>query len=185
MKKFVEESWLVLVMGIGFALLLAGTQAALQGRIHENQREATRQAIAEVLPGVATTEQREVEGYQVYEGFDDQGRLLGWVIEGSGTGFVDRITLVVGLDVDKTRITGVKVTSNVETPGLGNKIEDAAWIGQFEGLDAERRVDITMAAPDRDDNEVQAITGATLSSVYTADIVNAILDTVRPKLEAP
>jgi len=184
-KKFVEESWLVLVMGIGFALLLAGTQTALQGRISENRMRATREAIAEVVPGVVSTEVSEIEGYVVFTCRDEQGDLLGWAIEGSGTGFVDRIRLVVGLSADRERITGVKVTDNLETPGLGNKIAEPEWASQFEGLHASRDVEITKGPADTADNEVQGITGATWSSRYTADIVNAILEKVRPHLEQP
>ena len=46
MKKFIDESWLVLLMGICFAILLAFTQTSLQGRIDENRVRALNEAIA-------------------------------------------------------------------------------------------------------------------------------------------
>jgi len=180
-KKFAEESWLVLVLGIVFALLLAGTQTALQARIDENRRQTVDMAIRDVVPNVVSTEESEVDGYKVFKCMDGTGALVGWAVQASGMGFIDKISLVVGLSADRAKITGVTVTDNVETPGLGNKITDPQWIGQYKNMDASRQLKvITSGTPGP--NEIQGITGATWSSRYTTDIVNKVLTDVRPKL---
>jgi hypothetical protein len=46
MKKFIDESWLVLTMGIVFACLLAGTHTGLNSTIMANQTAALNEAIA-------------------------------------------------------------------------------------------------------------------------------------------
>jgi electron transport complex protein RnfG len=182
-KKFVTESWLVLMLGIVFALLLAGTQTSLQARIEANKKQVVASAVRQVVPDVDRMEAREVNGYQVFRCMDAQGELIGWAVEASGMGFVDKITLVAGLNAEATEITGVKVTENLETPGLGNKIADPQWAGQYGGADATREVTVTKG-PASGENEVQAITGATWSSRYTTDIVNEILTEVRPELSS-
>jgi electron transport complex protein RnfG len=75
------------------------------------------------------------------------------------------------------------VIENVETPGLGNKIEGPEWAGQYEGLDARRAVKVEKRPPISGQNEIQAITGATWSSRYVTEIVNEALARVRPELD--
>src|SRR4030042_4312708 len=124
MNKFIDESWLVLVLGAVFAILLAGAQTSFSARSQENQRRALNEAIGEVVPGTARSETVSIEGYdrEVYKCLGEDGRPTGWAIDAAGMGFADKIRLVVGLSPDATTITGLKVIENIETPGLGNKI---------------------------------------------------------------
>jgi len=63
MNKFVAESWLILLLGIVFAALLAGAQTTLQPTIRINQQKALNDAISVVVPGTAKTEKLTVAGY--------------------------------------------------------------------------------------------------------------------------
>jgi len=49
-------------------------------------------------------------------------------------GYAGDIALLIGIDIDG-RVTGVRVTADRETPGLGDYIErsKSAWIDQFSG----------------------------------------------------
>jgi electron transport complex protein RnfG len=185
-SKFIQESWLVLVMGIVYALMLAGTQSALSARTEENKKAALNEAIREVVPDTAEAEELDLGGddYTVYKCLGEDGTLIGWALEGSGPGFVDKIRLVAGLNPEATSITGVKVIENLETPGLGNKIEDPAWAGQYIGLDTTRTIGVEKRPPIEGKNEVQAITGATWSSRYVSDIINIMMVELRPELDA-
>ena len=182
MKKFIDESWLVLSLGVVFALLLAGTQSSLQARIKENQVRALNEAIAEVVSGTTKTEPLEIDGNDVYKCVNDAGEMIGWVVDASGMGFIDKIRMVIGLPPACDTILGVKVIENVETPGLGNKIVEESWAGQYAGLDATEEVKLLKSGADKDNNEIDAITGATWSSKYVTDIVNDVMTRIRPKL---
>ncbi len=179
-KKFIDESWLVLVMGVVFATLLAGTQTSLQARIDENKTRALNEAIAAVVPGTQTTDELIVDGNQVYKCLGTDGTLVGWAVDASGTGFVDQIRAVVGLSPDGSQVIGVKVIECVETPGLGNKIE-GEWADQFAGRPVDQ-VTVVKGDASAERNEIQAITGATYSSQYVADILNDVTQRIRPKL---
>jgi electron transport complex protein RnfG len=180
-KKFIEESWLVLTMGVVFALLLAVTQTSFSAKIAENQKRALVSAIDEVVPNCASSEPMTVDGDDVYKCLGADGSIIGWAVETSGTGFIDKITLVVGLSPDAKTILGIKVIQNSETPGLGNKIE-SKWADQYADLDATRKIEVVKRPVNQGTNEVQAITGATWSSRYTTDIVNSVIERVGPKL---
>ena len=182
MKKFIEESWLVLVMGVVFALLLAGTQTTLSERIRENQKRALSEAIADVVPNTADTEELEIDGNRLFKCLDKDKNLIGWAVQASGTGFVDKITLVVGLTLAADEITGLKVIENLETPGLGNKIV-GPWADRYKGLSTDADITVRKGRADHDKNQIDAITGATWSSRYVTDIVNDCVQRIRPELD--
>ncbi len=190
MKKFLHESWLVVLMGGAFAALLATTQSATIDRIRENERQDLDTAIAEVVPDLGAgrpPEKLRVAEHDVYRCRDARGMLVGWVVDASGVGFIDKIRLVVGLSPDGRTITGVKVIGHLETPGLGNKIETKGdehfYPLQYAGKSTQRAMEL-VKRPAGEPHEIQAITGATYSSQYVMDIVNAVIARVVPELPA-
>ncbi len=189
MKKFIDESWLVLLMGIGFACLLAGAQTGLNDRIQDNKKAALNQGIAEVVPdlGSEAPTMFEIDGNNVYKCLDNNGQLAGWAIVGSTGGFVDTIELVAGLSPDGNTITGIKVLVQNETPGLGDKIttdpaEKNFYPRQYTGRSTNGPFSLTKQDP-QNPNDIQAITGATYSSQYVMDIVNDIIMRIKPQLD--
>ncbi len=89
----------------------------------------------------------------------------------AGPGLWGVITMLVFFNTDSKTITGIRVLSHSETPGLGSRIEENWFTDQFRKLDATQAVRIVTrrtGAP----NEVDAITGATKSSTSVEAIVN-------------
>lgn len=182
MRKFLAQSWLVLLLGTGFSVALAGAQAGFGPRIRENERQALESAVYEVVPDAARFEEIDVSGRKVFKCVKESGDLCGWAVPASGFGFQDEIRLVVGLSPDGNTVTGIKVLLQKETPGLGNKIEEQEWRDQFVGLDASRPGTMLKSEPKDKAHEVQAVTGATITSVSVMSIVNGVLADVRPRL---
>ena len=87
----------------------------------------------------------------------------------SRNGYGGDITLSAGI-ADVSRITGVKVTEMSETSGLGAHCQDPEWIGQFTGIDAET-VRFTKTGKSAS-NEIDAISGATVTTTAVTDAVN-------------
>ena len=102
-----------------------------------------------------------------------------------GMGFWDRIECVVVLSPDLEKILNVQVLDQKETPGLGARIEESWFTRQFEGLkiawDApeESRIVIGTSPSDNAPNEVDAITGATQTSMSLMRFLNDELDLAR------
>jgi RnfABCDGE-type electron transport complex G subunit len=99
---------------------------------------------------------------------------VGYAVVAEGPGFVDKIRLVTGLNSDLSEITGIKVIENVETPGLGNKIEKNKFADQYIGMTLETEIKVKKGGAVNDNNEIDAITGATWSSKYVTAIVNEV-----------
>ncbi len=86
-------------------------------------------------------------------------------------GYKEGYDLLVGV-ADGT-VTGVAVISTgEETPKLGTKTADPSFLDMFKGISGEAKIVKTTPASD---NEVQAVTGATLSSKGVAKAVNIAL----------
>ncbi len=83
----------------------------------------------------------------------------------------DGIDAVISLDKNGA-VKGISIIALAETPGLGTKINDEAFLSRFTG--ASGSVEIVKNEPTAD-NQVQAITGSTLSSRGMAKAVNLAL----------
>jgi electron transport complex protein RnfG len=91
-------------------------------------------------------------------------------------GYNAPIALLVGLEVPSGRITGVRVVSHRETPGLGDQIDidKSRWILQFNG----KAVDDPPAsawAVTKDEGQFDSITGAT---VTPRAVIRAVYNTL-------
>jgi electron transport complex protein RnfG len=120
----------------------------------------------------------------VFLGYGENGEPIGFAITGGEFGFQDIIDLIFGYDPETGTVIGMKVLANKETPGLGDKIvKDSAFVAEFDGPEAPlagvKSGRATGAA-----NEVDMITGATISSRAVIAIINHRLERLGPMLEA-
>ncbi len=83
----------------------------------------------------------------------------------------DGIDAVVAFDTGGN-ISAVSIVALSETPGLGTKINDPAFLEKFKGYSSS--VTISKNPPSAD-NEIQAMTGATYSSRGLAEAVNTAI----------
>jgi electron transport complex protein RnfG len=108
------------------------------------------------------------------------GKLRAVAIEAAGKGYGGDVNVIVGFDVAADNLLGISVTTHKETPGLGSRIQDPAFTKQFRGKDPAK------AALKKDGGDIDAISGATFSSIGTADAVKqaagwytALKDTIK------
>jgi len=81
-------------------------------------------------------------------------------------------------------VTGMYVLESRETPGLGDKIfKDEAFVANFRALAVDPEI-VLVKGGRTADNEVDAITGATISSRAVVKILNTAHEAWRPRLEA-
>ncbi len=120
------QAWLVLCLSLAFGATLAGVEVGLKPRIIENKRNETFSQIPSLVSGAdrSQTTEVEIDGHSLFEARAEDGSQIGWVVPAGGQGFADRIEVLVGLNLDATRITGIFVLDQKETPGLGDFITD-------------------------------------------------------------
>ncbi len=164
---------------------LAGVAKLTTERIALNIKAEIEEAIKEVVDDAeASTVLYEEEGLVIYRELEKDGKLAGFAIQATGVGFQDKITLMVGLDETLTKITGLTVIDQKETPGLGAKITQwDAFLQFWEDRDATRL--LTLRKPPARNasellpTEINSITAATISSRKVLEIVNLSLEKVR------
>jgi len=86
---------------------------------------------------------------------------------------------MVGLKSNLTEITSIEILEQVETPGLGTKVTEDPFRNQFKGLQITPEVKWIKGAPPTQPNEIQTITGATISSKSVVAIINSGLEKAR------
>ena len=201
MSGIVEEndpSSFKLVMSLGIAGLLSGiilvfTFIYTDPLIQANKAAAIQRAIFKVLPGCETFTplklensvlviKEVIEGKQeeskkdellIYAGYNSDKELIGFAIPGSEPGFQDIIATIFGYDASEKIIIGFEVLESKETPGLGDKIfKDAEFQTNFKSLEVEPEILAVKKGEKQHANEVEAITGATISSKAVVRLLN-------------
>ncbi|MFP4623517.1 MAG: FMN-binding protein [Gemmatimonadota bacterium] len=185
------------VAGALAGLLIVGVFQWAQPQILEYRAGVVIDAIGEVLGGPERVQTFFVEGdslvavppagvdtvtaEKVYMGYDGAGEPMGVAIVGAKPGFQDIIQLIFGYDPEADQVLGMRILESKETPGLGDKIfKDLAFVSEFEGVETPLEgVKESTGAP----NEVDLITGATISSETVVEIINDRLDALAPVLQ--
>lgn len=109
----------------------------------------------------------------VESALDASGEVLGYVITVTAKdGSQGSITFSVGIQNDGT-VNGYSITDISETPGLGMKAEEEEFYSQFEGKNVDSFT-VVKQTPSSDD-EIEAITGSTITSKAMANGCNAAI----------
>lgn len=104
-------------------------------------------------------------------GKDGSGADIGYVVTSSSKdGYGGLITVSVGISADGT-VTGIEFLTLAETVGFGMNAAEPAWKGQFAGKNVDAFA-VTKSGASAD-NEIDAISGATITSNAVTGAVNA------------
>lgn len=105
----------------------------------------------------------------VYDAVDSDGNVIGKVFGIITKGYNSGLNITVGIGMDGT-IKGVIMGDNNETQGLGKNAADPEFYGQFTGKPIEYPFNVVKSSPG--DNDIQAISGATITSKAFTNAVN-------------
>jgi len=166
-KDMIRLSVFLIVACVISAAILSLTYVATEGRIKTQKTAELNIALSsECLPG--STSVKTVKDYFV--GLDSKGRKIGYAFRVSPKGYGGAIDMVVGIDA-KGKVMGIKILSMKETPGLGMKASESGFLKQFLGK--------TSKAPLKAKKDVDAITGATITSQAVANGIKQALEKYR------
>ena len=188
------------VAGLLSGLTLVGVFLGTEERIAKNRADALRRAVFQVLPGTETIEtwvldpsgtpapyggsaDRLPEGEALYAGIRSDGTMVGLAIPAEGSGFMDTIRLIYGFDPGREVVVGMEVLDSRETPGLGDKIAfDPEFKANFDALAVKPRI-VAIKDGKTEPNQVDCITGATISSEAVVTILNRSTERWIPLVE--
>jgi electron transport complex protein RnfG len=179
MKDILRMLAVLTFIGIVSGGVLSELSSWAEPKIEANRRAALKKAI--FLVHENGKEYKQVEGldYQLYEVYNENNEKVGYAFPHSGNGYQGEIKVMIGVKENLKEIVGIEILEQVETPGLGTKINEDPFKSQFEGLKATPQVDYVKGKEPSKPNQVQTITGATISSKAVVSIVNKGLEKIR------
>lgn len=182
-KFIVKVAGTLTVISLVTAALLGAVNAVTEGNIDAINAEKTQKAMGEVVSdpssfqAAAEIPQGALDAAAAYGGtitelYDGQG--AGYVMKVVASGSQGNIEMMVGVDADGA-VTGVSIVKHSETSGIGSKVmgndplpSGAGVLDQFAGM-SHADGDLEVG------KNVDAISGATVSSKGVAKGVNAAL----------
>lgn len=198
-KKIVHDALILTAFTLVLGFILGAVNEITKGPIAATNKAAQEAAYKEVFADadsfeadaefdaakaaeiIAGSEYPNDEIMSVNKAMDASGNVIGYVITvTSHEGSQADITFSVGIQMDGT-INGYSITSISETPGLGVLVNEDPFKKQFNDKNAES-FHVVKAAP-ASDNEIEAVTGATISSRAVTNGVNACLVYFRTALQ--
>jgi len=196
-KHFIQQSWLLIVSSFFFGLLIAIANAAWSPRIEQNKIDKLNHLTAALLPDArhfidldtldieieiesAKGKRKKIKVYKAVSGADE---CVGWSFNAAGSGFADKIELVIAVDKDFQKLAGFDVLASNETVGFGDKIKYDYFQDQFKGVPAEKLKLVKTGDAKKIDSEIVAISGATVSSEAVVKIINHYLTQVKGQMQ--
>lgn len=145
-------------------LLLAGLNRLTTPIITENEEQTATETYAALLPSADgfTALACEIDGVTAVM---EANNGAGYVITAEARGYGGQVPAAVAFSPEGT-ILGVTMMDNSETPGLGQKVTEAAFSDQFSGR----------AAAEFTIDDIDAITGATISSKAAVSAINLAIE---------
>ena len=179
MKKdeFKEELFPVLFLTITVCvsvIALSFINSITEVKIEETKKQAIDDMLKEQFPEMDDSEyDDDIEVYSVLA----EGSVVGYAFMTEATGYGGPIEILVvlentTLEEEDVILRGISVISHTETPGLGAKIEEVSFSGQFREVNVN---DVMLTA---DGGKIDAISGATISS---SAVVEAVYDEAKGK----
>lgn len=152
--------FLTLVVFIS-VIALTLTNSVTEERIVDARREAIKEMLQTLFPKMNDFVYDEIA--ERYTATKDDAP-LGHAFMAVAVGYGGPIDILVGLEQDNA-LRGIEIISQKETPGLGAKITEAAFLDQFAGQTGK------ILALTKDGGTINAITGATISSSAVVEAV--------------
>lgn len=197
MKNMIKDAAILLAITLCAGLMLGFIYQLTKEPIAAQELKAKMEACSEVFADADTFEaieltpaettasqlQRDFPAVtiagEVMQALDAGGNVLGYVLTvTSHEGYGGDITFTMGIRMDGT-LNGISILSISETPGLGMKAEDVLK-PQFNDRQAEAFEYTKTGAVA--DNQIDAISGATITTNAFTNSVNAGLEFFRMEL---
>ncbi len=164
-KEILRVGFILFVITAVSALLLAYANDITAPIIEQNAKIKTENSMKLLIPEADEFEQKE-NIYIAKAG----GETVGICVISEALGYGGTVQVMVGVDKEG-KVAGIDILSHSETPGLGANADKPDFTNQFTGKTGT----ITVSKTGGGENEIQAISGATVTSNAVTKAVNEAL----------
>ncbi|HID55550.1 TPA: FMN-binding protein [Candidatus Poribacteria bacterium] len=168
----------ILILGALSGLLLSGVESFTRDRIKQHQDRRRKAAVLEAA-GINYEEDKLDEvfeanirvmrkaGFEYYLSPNDL-----YIFEFKGRGLWGMIEGVIALNPDLETLENIRIVSQEETPGLGGRISEEWFLNKFKKKRVSPKLRLVLRRKATGPNEIDAITGATMTSQALIDMIN-------------
>jgi electron transport complex protein RnfG len=184
MRDIMKLGIILMIYSLVAGAALAYVNIMTMQRVEANKIAAAEEARTAALAGMegGFEPKRDGSGFEYWIGYKDKAKshIGGYVFVARGKGYSSVIETMVGTDL-QGKIIGMRVVSQLETPGLGTKVveirhgESDPWFQrQFIGKSLQDDLRVK-----KDGGIVDSITGATISSRAMTNSIREGLDKLK------
>lgn len=172
-KEYAVPTAVLLIICVVAAFLLAYTNQITAPKIAEVEKQNEIQSRQIVYEAAASfgEEFKNKDGISLVPALDANGNTIGYVVITVEKGYGGDISVMTGVDLEGN-VQGVSILSQSETAGLGANATKESFLDQFIGK--VFGITVTKNAPA--ENEIKALTGATITSKAVTNAVNAAIE---------
>lgn len=213
MIDIIKLSFMLTLVSVAAAMLIAFTNAKTEDRIYEQQQLAQQNALRQVIPSSMKIIEQKGKNSSCPQKYwiGVKGTDTVFVFKVTSKGYSSNITYFVGTD-DSGSIEGMAILEQSETPGLGSRTQEVIsdkyfWNGlfskkesgtpwftrQFKGLNLKKEIKIEKSVGEwhklsSEEKEKlvsdNTITAITGSTISTQAVVNGVQNQARAYLKA-
>lgn len=175
--KFLYPTLILAAICLIVSLALSSTNAVTKDRIEKINAENTKKAMSRVLKAEAYTEKTlEKDGEEItYYEASDSDSVKGFIFITTANGYGGEVKVMTAVSEGIPRsIKAVEILDvSGETPGLGQNAAQEKFYGQFSGMSGA--LSVIKSGADGSAGEINAVTGATITSRAVTKAVNEAL----------
>ncbi|MDR0879524.1 MAG: RnfABCDGE type electron transport complex subunit G [Clostridioides sp.] len=183
MKNMVKLGLTLLIICVIASLALGVTDKVTSPVIADRAVQANNELRKTVLPSAKEFNEIDSSEYkgqgggiiaEVYEGIDDAGNTVGYTVKALPSGYGGAVEVMIGLSKEG-KVTGISTGNMSETPGLGSKAAEPDFQEQFKGKETAKPLEVVKGSVSAN-NQIQAISGATITSTAVTNGTNAAIE---------
>jgi len=152
-------------------LALSITNKITVERIAELEAQNEKNAMSQLIKAENFEEKKEPFGYYIAKNGEET---LGYIFVTASKGYGGEVSVMTAVNTDGTVKSIAILDASNETPGLGQNVTKENFYSQYSGK--TNGVSIVKSGAVGENNEVNAVTGATISSTAVTNAVNEALD---------
>ena len=166
----------LLAICIIIPLALSLTNRITKDKIAELDEKNSRETMASLIKADSFTEEgfKDGENEFTYNLALKDGEIIGYIFKTAEKGYGGDVSVMTAVNIDGTVKSVAILDVSGETPGLGQNAAKESFYTQYEGKTSG--ISLLKNGADSDKNEVNAVTGATITSTAVNKAVNQALE---------
>ncbi len=171
-KQIIIPTIALFIICLVATTLLAFANQVTEPKIEQLAKDTEISSRQDVLSDAKSFEDKNDGNLSYAIALDADGNEVGYIFTTTEKSYGGEILVMTGVDMEG-KVTGVKLLNINDTAGLGMKAKDKSFRDQFIGL--VKGIVVQKNSSNHDNNEITALTGATITSNAVTSAVNQAL----------